>query len=79
MTSLTAFERRLLVLVGVDTDAPRRARLGRLEGARTGAAGRGVDDVGAGVVHALRSRLTLGRVAEAGEVRRLGEVLDLRS
>ena len=47
---------------------------GRLEDTATGATGSVVDDVGAAVVHALSGRLALGRVSEAGEVRRLGQV-----
>src|SRR5690349_24129676 len=41
---------------------------------RSGATGSVVDDVRAAVVHALRGRLALGRVTEAGEVRHLGQV-----
>ena len=36
-----------------------------------------VDDISATVEHALGRDLALGRVTEAGEVRRLGQVLDL--
>ena len=50
---------------------------GRLEDTATGATGSVVDDVGAAVVHALGGRLALGRVTEAGEVRRLGQVRDV--
>ena len=46
-----------------------------LEDAGAGAAGGRVDDVRAGVEHALGGRLALGRVVEAGAVRRLGQVL----
>ena len=45
-----------------------------LEDTATGAASGVVDDVGAAVVHALRGGLALGRVTEAGEVRRLRQV-----
>ena len=46
--------------------------------AEAGAAGGGVDDVGAVVVHRRGDLLALGRVVEAGEVRRLGDVLRRR-
>ena len=52
-------------------------RLGRREDAAAGATGGVVDDVGAALVHALGRGLALGRVVEAAEVRRLGEVLDV--
>ena len=45
-----------VVLVGVDTDRALVRGGGRLEHAEAGAAGRVVDDVGTGVVHALRRR-----------------------
>src|SRR5690606_5357377 len=64
-------------LVGVDADRHGAGRLGRLEHAAAGAAGRLVDHVGARVVHALGDGLALRRVVEAGEVRRLGQVLAL--
>ena len=57
-----------VVLVGVDTDRALARGGSRLEHAEAGAAGRVVDDVGAGVVHALRDDLALGRVVEPGEV-----------
>ena len=63
------------VLVRVDADGPDVAGLGvlarGLEHAVAGAAGGGVDDVDAVVVHRRADLLALGRVVEAGEVRRL--------
>src|SRR6478609_5827371 len=64
-------------LVGVDTDGQLARSLGGGEDTATGATGRVVDHVGAVLVHALGRGLALGRVTEAGEVRRLREVLDL--
>src|SRR3954469_20112668 len=64
-----------VVLVGVDPDRP-LVRGGRgLEDAETRATGSVVDDVGTGVVHALRHDLALGRVVEAGEVTGRRDVL----
>src|SRR5215210_1109103 len=66
-----------LRLVGVDSDGHRVRGLGGLEDAATRTAGGLVDHVCATLEHALGSRLALGGVAEAAEVRRLGEVLAL--
>src|SRR5919112_3106484 len=68
---------RRLGLVGVHADRLGVRGLGRLEDAGAGATGGVVDDVGAGVEHALRGGLALGRVVEPAEVRRLGQVLRL--
>ena len=66
-----------LVLVGVDPDSELARGGSGLEDTGAGAAGGVEDDVGACVVQALPRGSPLGRVGEAGEVRRLGEVLDL--
>src|SRR5690606_8153341 len=66
-----------VVLVGVDTARLAAGLGGRLEDAATRATGRVVDDVRTVLVHALGRGLALGRVTEAGEVRRLGEVGDV--
>ena len=58
-----------VVLVGVDADrATARAAAAASKTPVTRTAGRVVDDVGAGLEHALRDDLAAGRVAEAGEV-----------
>src|SRR5699024_114043 len=64
-------------LVRVDTDRPvvGTGGLGRGEDTTTGATGSVVHDVRALLEHALGRGLALGRVTEAAEVRRLGEVL----
>src|SRR6476659_1935797 len=64
-------------LVGVDTDRHLARGLGGGEDATARAASGVVDHVGAALEHALGSGLALGRVGEAREVRRLGEVLAL--
>src|SRR5262249_34514637 len=51
-----------------------RVALGSLEEPGTGAAGRVIHDVRAGLVHALGDDLRLGGVVEPAEVRRLGDV-----
>src|SRR5882757_1292130 len=66
--------RRGLVLVGVDADGELVLLLGRLEKATARTTGGVVHDVGAVVVLAFGDDLALGRVVEAGEVRRLRDV-----
>src|SRR6478672_6925622 len=64
-------------LVGVDTDGELASSLGGREDTAARAARGVVDHVGAALVEALSGRLALGGVVEAGEVRRLREVLAL--
>ena len=76
MTSLT--DGSAVLYWSESTPIASAAGLGRrLEDAATGTTSSVVDDVRAVLVHALGGGLALGRVTEAGEVRRLGQVLDL--
>src|SRR5207342_2668067 len=68
-------QRRVEGLVGVDTDGLLVGRLRSVEDTGARATSGVVHDVRALLVHALGRGLALGRVTEAAEVRRLGEVL----